>query len=232
MMLDPAKSHERDQEVIEAKNEFNEHFKGLDMKKAYIALFEILWYTQLPCFDIQNITSNEKDETSILKKCYWMGEQVQCSAIFITRPTDRGMCCTFNQKAADSQYHESKYTKVLKKMQEQDKHLAIEGEGKTSLNFQPIAGEKKRLTLILDAHKDLLTSGTVTDNFNGFVATVTSQNEYPMMTRHSLKIKPGQENNIVINAVNIKTNNQIRKLSPATRQCYFNDEHPLEMHMK
>ena len=176
------------------------------MKKAYMALFEILWYSKLPCFDIQNITSMEKDETSILKKCYWKDEQVKCSAIFTTHPTDRGMCCIFNHKAADSQYHESRYTKALKKMQEQDKSLAIEGQSvQTSVNMLPSAGEEKGLTLILDAHKDLLTSGTVTDNFNGFVTTVTSKNEYPMMKRHSLMIKPGHVNKIAISAINVKS---------------------------
>ena len=52
LMLDPAKSYERDKEVMDAKNKFDEHFKDSDMKKAYMALFEILWYSKLPCFDI------------------------------------------------------------------------------------------------------------------------------------------------------------------------------------
>ena len=230
-MLDPKKSHERKRRLTDAEQKFNEYSRNLDMKKAYMPLFEILWHSQLPCFDIQNITSKEKDETSILKKCYWKGIHFECSAIFKTHPTDRGMCCTFNREAADSMYHESRYTMALKKMQELDKNLAIEEESvQTSLDMVPIAGEEQGLTLILDAHKDLLTSGTVTDNFNGFVAKITSKNEYPMMRKHSLMIKPGQVNKIAISAVNIKADKKIRTLSTATRQCYFNDEHPLEMH--
>ena len=91
-MLDPKKSHERKRRLTDAEQKFNEYSRNLDMKKAYMPLFEILWHSQLPCFDIQNITSMEKDETSILKKCYWKGIHFECSAIFKTHPTDRGMC--------------------------------------------------------------------------------------------------------------------------------------------
>ena len=38
-----------------------ETYEKMDLEKSYPALFELLWYSQLPCFDVMNITSN-KDE--------------------------------------------------------------------------------------------------------------------------------------------------------------------------
>ncbi len=35
-------------------------------------------------------------ERSVLKKCFWKGRIIDCSAIFEVFPTDRGMCCSFN----------------------------------------------------------------------------------------------------------------------------------------
>ena len=31
----------------------------IDLDKSYPALFELLWYSQLPCFDVLNVTSFE-----------------------------------------------------------------------------------------------------------------------------------------------------------------------------
>ena len=51
---------------------------------------------------------------------------IPCSAIFTNFPTDRGMCCAFNMKAADQIFKESKYVKLVQKRQEQDKDKAFE----------------------------------------------------------------------------------------------------------
>ena len=69
----------------------------------------MLWYSQLPCFDVANITSTERDEMSVVKQCLWKGARVSCSQVFRTRPTDRGMCCTFNMEAAEQVFRASKY---------------------------------------------------------------------------------------------------------------------------
>ena len=232
-MLDPAESESRKQQIINERNNYNANFKGLDMNKAYQKLFEILWYTQLPCFDIKGITSKQKDETSILKRCYWKGHLTSCAEIFTAQPTDRGMCCTFNQEAADKIYHKSRYTQALKKMQEQDKSLSFKQENSEKpKNKVPLAGIKNGLELVLDAHRDLVTSSTVIDDFRGFITTVTSPNNFALTTKHSLMIKPGQSNAITISAVNVKASDQIRQLSVEARKCYFEDEFPLKMHKK
>ena len=45
---------------------------------------------------------------------------MNCSAIFKTNPTDRGMCCTFNALAAEKIYQESKFSEAVAKLQKQN----------------------------------------------------------------------------------------------------------------
>ena len=33
---------------------------SIDMEKSYTSLFELLWYSQIPCFDVENVTSNKE----------------------------------------------------------------------------------------------------------------------------------------------------------------------------
>ena len=69
--LDPAKEEERKIAKEEAFSSYNERFGKLDLQKSYMPLFELLWYSQLPCSDTRGITSVIKDELSFVKKCYW-----------------------------------------------------------------------------------------------------------------------------------------------------------------
>ena len=49
--LNPAKKKDFEKLVEAKRNESNDNFNNLDLEKAYTDLFEILWYSQLPCFD-------------------------------------------------------------------------------------------------------------------------------------------------------------------------------------
>ena len=49
------------------------------------------------------------------------GVEVPCSAIFKTFPTDRGMCCAFNMKAADEIFRGKKYPDLVMSLQRFDK---------------------------------------------------------------------------------------------------------------
>ena len=69
--------------------------------------FDVLWYSQLPCYDVIGTTSGAKNERSMIKRCFWKGRELDCSAIFKTFPTDRGMCCTFNMAAAEAMFQKS-----------------------------------------------------------------------------------------------------------------------------
>ena len=130
LVLDPAKSSERAQKVKDAKAKHHNDFGQLDIEKSYNNLFELLWYTKLPCFDVKDTTSKEKDEMSVIKRCYWKGQLINCALIFVTRPTDRGMCCTFNMDQAERIFRATKYGNTTAKLQKEDKASSF---GDTSL---------------------------------------------------------------------------------------------------
>ena len=119
-MFDPNKQTEREGRTQEAKKEYEENFGRDDLQKAYDSLFEILWYSQLPCYDVKDVTSNSPDQMSIIKKCYWKEKAISCPAIFRTLPTDRGMCCSFNMEMAEEIYQKSKYSNVVYERQKSD----------------------------------------------------------------------------------------------------------------
>ena len=77
--------------------------------KGFESLFEILWYKQIPCFDVENTTSSVNKQHGMIKDCEWKGQKINCSAIFQTTPSDRGMCCTFNVEAAEKMFKDENY---------------------------------------------------------------------------------------------------------------------------
>jgi hypothetical protein len=120
-LLDPSKSADREKKVVEAQDKYHDDFGKMDLAKSYKKLFELLWYSRLPCFDVMGVTSNEKDEMSVIKRCYWRGQMVDCASIFVTRSTDRGMCCTFNVANAEKIYNETMYRNIVSDLQKRDR---------------------------------------------------------------------------------------------------------------
>ena len=235
VILDPSKSKERKEKVIEARKKYDEEFGSLDMTKAYANLFEILWYSQLPCYDVKNITSEARDEMSLIKRCYWKGRKISCSSIFLTRPTDRGMCCTFNMEKAADVFRRSKYASALSSMQQQDRTYGFEDgavpewyQDQSEPKTQP--GQNKGLRLIIDAHTDRISPSTVSDNFRGFSTVIDGGDKYPLTTKNSFLIRPGRENYIALSALSVKADEAIKKITPKKRNCFFPDEHGLDMH--
>jgi hypothetical protein len=55
------------------------------------------------------MSARNDGDSALLKKCFWKGLPISCSAIFEKFPTDRGMCCTFNRKAADEIFVDSRW---------------------------------------------------------------------------------------------------------------------------
>ena len=70
-------------------SEISDILQRLDLSAAYKAIFQILWYSSLPCFDIRNITAYSNGASSLLQYCEWKGMPISCSAIFTTFPTDQ-----------------------------------------------------------------------------------------------------------------------------------------------
>ena len=113
LALDPNKNAERESQTNEGIRKYDEKFGAIDFERSYMPLFELLWYGQLPCTDVKGITSTMKDELAFIKKCYWKERSVNCNAIFQKRPTDRGMCCTFNMNKANKVLRKSKYEEAV-----------------------------------------------------------------------------------------------------------------------
>ena len=89
-------------------------------------------------------------------------------------------------------------------------------------------GIEKGLRLVLDSHSNLISSGTIFDNFKGFTALVGDTKNFPLTRMDGLVLKNGQENYISINPTNVIADEGIRKIPPLKRKCYFPNENHLE----
>ena len=121
----------------------------------------------------------------MIKSCKWKGLKVSCSAIFSMQPTDQGMCCSFNKQKADEMFHTSPYQEQLTRLARQDKekshHSSEVPKGQDLLQYviksshylsifdryelTPESGKSKGLSLILDAHRDILSTSSSLENF-------------------------------------------------------------------
>ena len=234
--MDPGKTEEREKQEKLAFDTFDTLFGSLDMEKSYGKLFELLWYGQLPCFNVPSITSDEKDEL-FLKRCYWKNNEMDCNKIFQKRPTDIGMCCSFNIEKAENLLSQSKYTDSVSELQSKEagrdiSSNEIQDNVRNEKRHRPEAGRNKGLTVIVDRHSDILSPGTVFDSFRGFVTIIDDKDKYPMGSLSSLISRPGYESNIEVNAIQLEAKPEIQKYKPDRRHCYFPDEYKLEMHKK
>ena len=87
-------------------------------------------------------------------------------------------------------------------------------------------GIEKGLQLVLDAHSNHISSGTIFDNFKGFKVIVGDRKKFPLTGMDGLVLKNGQENYVSINPTNVVADEGIRKISPLNRECYFSNENP------
>ena len=234
MIFVPKKKKQLEQRTKQTRQAYKDNFKKMDLKKSYKSLFEILWYTQLPCFDVTNVTSNSAGQYGMIKKCTWKGRNVPCSKIFVTFPTDRGMCCTFNMKAADEIFMKSKYREMVEFMEERDKNMSFDHsqqlyeEWKTLGEPVPEAGRTKGLQLILDAHSDVVSGGTVSEDFDGFFAIIDGTDKYPNTQMRSVLIRPGYNNIVSMDAVKISAAKDVEaSIEKEKRNCFFPTEKKL-----
>ena len=168
-------------------------------------------------------------DRAILKKCTWKEKDIPCSAIFQKFPTDQGLCCTFNQKAAEDMFLDSDYLDAIIDKQRNDKNLSFD---KTSLpdfyknlnepNTQ--AGRRMGLQLILDAHSDVLEAYSVRSDYQGFTGLITNPGSYLLTDLKGFQVRPGQNNMVAVSAVMIDADDDLRGINPEDRNCIFSDE--------
>jgi hypothetical protein len=229
VMLAPEFKLTNKQAVAHKKAEVKEMIGRLDLIAAFPHIFSTLWYSSLPCFDIRNITIHRDGGSSVLKYCEWKGIAMSCSSIFTTFPTDRGMCCSFNMKAANDIFVENAYTTILKEMQAKDKIASSHSSSVPSWYVESnepktIPGKNKGLVLMLDANSNLLSTGSIDSDFRGFTVFVGTSGSFPLMSQEGIEVRPGYTNIITLTSSKIDANEDMKSLQPSVRNCYFPDE--------
>ena len=96
--------------------------------------------------------------------------------------------------------------------------------------FTPEAGASNGLTLMLDAHSNLLSGGSISDDFRGFIAAVNDKNQFPSTSDQSVLIRPGHSNSVAIQVTKFSASPAIKKYPAIKRSCYFEDEIQLLAH--
>jgi hypothetical protein len=204
-------------------------FAPINFTSSYKEIFSSLWHAKLPCFETGETKLPSGPDRSILKRCIWKDVEIPCSKIFTTFPTDQGMCCTFNMKAADEIFVDSYYSNLIKELQDNDRNMAIETAElseffKKNNEPQTRAGKNMGLKVILDAHSDTIESLSVTQNFEGFTGTITDPGSFILRNLGGFDIKPGHINHVALSAVVIDADDNLKDLPPETRNCLFADE--------
>ena len=228
-LFDPVFQDDQENKKTEKINQIKKIMSYFDPSDSYQTLFSSLWHTSLPCFDLEGQTAFTDKERSILKYCEWKGLEIPCSKIFVSFPTDIGICCSFNMRAAEEILVGDTYTKLINQLQNQDQALSFIKD-KLPLYYienqepktQP--GKSKGLTVILDAHSDLFSGGSVGGDTNGFIGLIHPKGSFPLTSAGGFDIRPGHNNIVSISATVVNTEDSIRNLDPTARNCHFEDE--------
>ena len=229
MVMDSAMSEQTALAVDTEINQDMDLLKNVDFTASFKSIFSTLWHAKLPCFDTLGMSSDEDGERGILKSCRWKGKYVPCSRIFTTFPTDKGMCCSFNMKAADELFTESQFSNLVTKLQNQDNNTAINNETLPSFYLEmeepkTQSGRNMGLKLVLDSHSDSVESFSISRDFEGFTALITEPGNFPLANLRGFEVKPGHNNLVALSAVKIDADDDLKYLKPETRKCLFPDE--------
>jgi len=195
LLLDHNCKNVKDSEVKAKKAELSNLALKLNKTRSFKALFSSLWHATLPCFDIQGTTAKYNGDRGIFKYCEWKGRAIPCSSIFTTFPTDRGMCCSFNMKAADEIFLGDTYPKLLKELQQSDKKISFSNSSQPnwyhgSKESKSLPGRNKGLVLVIDSHSDLFSAGSLDADYDSFMGMISQSGSFPLMNQEGFEIQP------------------------------------------
>ena len=108
IFVNPNKDEAKNYIINFQKNKAEHFFQEVKMAALFPALFELLWYSSLPCTKVLNIT-----DQYMLKSCEIAGQQVNCAEYFTKIPTGVGMCCALN---VEKSLKDSKLTHLIESM--------------------------------------------------------------------------------------------------------------------
>ena len=189
IFLNPDRVEEREHTVELQRQKYRERFSAMDTSASFDSMFELLWYSGNPCYDVMDLTSDSLHQKSVIKQCLWKGDPINCSSVFTLTPTDRGMCCRFDLRPPQQIFQASRFTTAMERLQVQDRAKALDsgvGEAATFTGDPgPEVGRYKGLSLVLDAHSDLLSPRSVAEDSNGFLVGLTSPGGFPLMSQVS-----------------------------------------------
>ena len=137
-------------------------------------------------------------------------------------------------KKAEEMFKDSQYQTLIHKMQSEDFSQSIpiytNNDDITDDQFTPEAGRNKGLQLVLDAHAEKVSGGTIQSDFDGFYATIGPKDQYPLTMRNSILIRPGHNNFVSLEATKITSDKNMKKIDVDQRNCIFTDEMKLYFH--
>jgi len=238
LIYDPSVRKQNNLALAYIKAEMTDIFQRLNFSAASESIFKTLWYSSLPCFDIRSITGFNNGASALLQYCEWKGMPISCSAIFTKFPTDQGMCCAFNMKAANEIYVKSTYRDKLQYMQKLDKEASFLSSTVPKYyvdNEEPktIPGKNKGLILMLDAHSDWLAPGSMDGDFGVFTSFIESSGNFPLIAQDGWHIKAGYNTMITLTSSVVDADENMRSLKNQSRACLFSDENDgLKIHQK
>ena len=218
--LNPNKSEALEFVTEKKKRQFQEYFKNSDMRELYPNLFKILWFAALPCSPLPGLT-----DQFMLKECEVANKKVDCSKIFRKVPTDSGMCCALNMENA---LRESEYTQLVRSMQTSTHFGKKDVHEKEVIKAAP--GIQKGIRITLDLHSNFDSFGTVYGDFDAFRIFIGQADEFPNLRDMGLVVQPGHEHFLSISNEILKSDPDVRKIDPTSRNCYFSDEGNLEFY--
>ena len=229
LLLDPKNQATKMKAIAQKKTIYQNMMARLDQGKAFFALFSTLWHAALPCYDIKDVSAKTDGERAVLRYCEWKGVPISCAAIFNPYPTDHGMCCSFNMKAAEKIYKAGPYPEIISSLQEADNNNSFSYSKPPAwyldkLEPTTLPGSNKGLFLILDAHSDQFATASVDNDFEGFTGLINPSGSFAMMSLGGFQIKPGHLNAISVTGSKVDAEEDMRKMNINDRNCMFSDE--------
>ena len=227
LIFDPVFSEDQNYHITQQTNKVHDASRNFNLSPSFENLFSALWYSSMPCYDLKGLTAHFDKDSSFLKYCEWKGIPMKCSDIFTTFPTDVGMCCSFNIKAAEEIFYNSTYTNLIKELQLKDKLASFQYENISTIlpmDFTTQPGKNRGLTVVLDSHSNLFSPGSNNADTNGFIGLVKPRGSFPQTALGGFELRPGHNNIVTISAKIITCDEGLRGLDAQERNCKFEEE--------
>lgn len=232
-LLDPALTPSLDLWNAENLPSYSTALSNLTYTNNFKEIISHLWYSKLPCFDIQNLTALGENDSSFIKNCMWKGVSVLCASIFLTIPTDSGMCCSFNMAAAEDVFTDSLYSQTITNLQSNDVNNTFRQQlvnSQPPIDLSSKAGTNMGLEVTLDAHTDLMDAFSIQTNYDSFTVLVGSPADFPLTNQRGFRVKRGFHNMVALSGTIISADDSLRSVIPDVRGCLFTDEYSLKLY--